>query len=1132
MSAESALTDLAKSTRADVNGASVLEPTPLWYKDAVIYQLHVRSFFDSANDGVGDFIGLTQKLDYLQDLGVTALWLMPFYPSPLRDDGYDIANYNDVNPIYGTLRDFKIFLREAHARGLRVITELVVNHTSDQHPWFQRARRAKPGSSQRNFYVWSEAPDKYLDARIIFKDFEPSNWSWDPVAKAYYWHRFYAHQPDLNFDNPAVHEAVFQAFDFWLKMGVDGMRLDAVPYLYEREGTNCENLPETHAFLKKLRKHIDDNYPGKMLLAEANQWPEDARVYFGDGDECHTAFHFPVMPRLFMAKHMEDRFPIVDILQQTPPIPENCQWVVFLRNHDELTLEMVTDEERDYMYRVYAHDPEARINLGIRRRLAPLLNNNRRTIELLNGLLFSLPGTPVIYYGDEIGMGDNIYLGDRNGVRTPMQWSADRNGGFSKANPQRLFLPVVIDPEYLYESINVETQRNNPQSLWWWMKRLIALRQKHAAFGRGTLELLSPENAKVLAFLRKHDHETILVVANLSRFVQCVELDLSAYEGVMPIELFGQSRFPCIGKLPYLLTLGPHSFYWFSLEPCGTAPGQDSTSQLPQLNVQESQDEVFVARHRLQLEAALRKWMPARRWFGGKARTIQNLAIKEVIPLSQASQRHGSVDLIMIGVEYVDGEPETYVVPVGCAIGEEGDRLAAESPGAVIARIHLSAVKQSGVLFDAGFDASFGANLFDAVLKRRRAKGRHGELIAWSTSALKRSLGELVEIPTPMPVKSEQSNTSIIYGEKAILKLFRHVDAGTNPDLEIGRLLHIQRGFAHVPELLGAIEYRNGEAEPRTLGVMYALVPQSETAWQMTLDSLSRYFEQVLARPLEKWPAADPVERTPLWQLADEPPPKLAEELMGGFLQHAALLGQRTAELHRALSEETDDLAFSPENFSQLHQRSMYQSARKLASQKLQLLRRQIGHVPPAAQPLAQSLLEREKLVYDRFQAIVGKKIAASRIRCHGDYHLGQVLYTGKDFVIIDFEGEPARPLSERRLKRSSLQDVAGMVRSFHYAALQGFFQLAARGLVTAENGQPLRQAAAFWYRHIAAAFLRAYQEHSRGATYFPASRAEQDVLLDFYLLEKAIYELGYELNNRPDWVEVPLTGILELLTP
>src|SRR4051794_40766432 len=533
-----------------------LENDPLWYQDAIIYEVHVRAFFDQSGDGMGDFAGLTQKLDYLQDLGVTAVWVLPFCPSPWKDDGYDISDYANVHPAYGTLRDFQNFLKEAHARGLRVISELVLNHTSDQHAWFQRSRRAAAGARGRNYYVWSDSPELYKEARIIFKDFEASNWTWDPVAKSYYWHRFYSHQPDLNFDNPEVRAAMLNAVDFWLDMGVDGLRLDAVPYLYEREGTNCENLPETHGFLKELRTHIDGRHSGRMLLAEANQWPEDAIAYFGAGDECHMAFHFPVMPRLFMATRMEDRYPVTDILQLTPPIPEGCQWALFLRNHDELTLEMVTDEERDYMYRVYAQDRNMRINLGIRRRLAPLLENDRRRIELMNGLLFSLPGTPVIYYGDEIGMGDNIYLGDRNGVRTPMQWSGDRNAGFSRANPQRLYLPVNIDPEYHYEAINVEAQQNNPNSLLWWTKRLIALRKRYKAFGRGTLEFLHPSNRKILAFLRRYHEETVLVVANLSRFVEYVELDLAAFQGLTPVELFGRTHFPTVGKQPYLLTLG------------------------------------------------------------------------------------------------------------------------------------------------------------------------------------------------------------------------------------------------------------------------------------------------------------------------------------------------------------------------------------------------------------------------------------------------------------------------------------------------------------------------------------------------------------------------------------------------
>lgn len=530
-----------------------------WYKDAIIYELHIKAFRDGNDDGIGDFEGLLEKLDYLHGLGVTAIWLLPFYPSPLRDDGYDIADYYNINPSYGDIKQFKKLLEEAHSRNLKVITELVINHSSDQHPWFQRARRAPKNSPERNYYVWTDDPNQYKDVRIIFQDFETSNWTWDPVAQQYYWHRFFHHQPDLNFDNPAVQEEIFKVLDYWCGMGVDGFRLDAVPYLFEREGTNGENLPETHDFLKKLRKHVDENYPGTLLLAEANMWPEDSASYFGNGDECHMNYHFPVMPRMFMSLQMEDRYPLTDIFDQTPAIPDTCQWAIFLRNHDELTLEMVTDEERDYMYKVYAKDPKAKINLGIRHRLAPLMENNRRKIELLNCLLFSLPGTPVIYYGDEIGMGDNFYLGDRDGVRTPMQWSPDRNAGFSSTNPQKLYLPVILDPQYHYESVNVETERRNPSSLLWYMKRMINMRKKYKAFGRGDMKFIAAENPKVLAFVRTYEEETILVVVNLSRFSQVAELELKDYKGYQPTEVFSKNRWPVIGDdNAYLLTLAPY----------------------------------------------------------------------------------------------------------------------------------------------------------------------------------------------------------------------------------------------------------------------------------------------------------------------------------------------------------------------------------------------------------------------------------------------------------------------------------------------------------------------------------------------------------------------------------------------
>jgi maltose alpha-D-glucosyltransferase/alpha-amylase len=549
----------------------VTDADPLWYKDAIIYQLHIKSFRDSNADGFGDFNGLIERLDYVQRLGANTIWLLPFYPSPLKDDGYDIAAYEEINPTYGTVENFHSFLDAAHERNIRVITELVINHTSDQHPWFQRARRAPKGSPERDWYVWSDDPNRYSATRIIFTDTEKSNWSWDPEAQQFYWHRFFSHQPDLNFDNPAVLDAIINVMRFWLRLGVDGLRLDAIPYLIERDGTNCENLPETHEVLKKLRAALDAEFPNRIFLAEANQWPSDVRPYFGNSDECHMAFHFPVMPRMYMALRKEDRTPIVDIMRQTPEIPPDCQWAVFLRNHDELTLEMVTNEERDYMYREYARDPRMRINVGIRRRLGPLMEGGRRQMELMNALLMSMPGTPIIYYGDEIGMGDNIYLGDRNGVRTPMQWSADRNAGFSEADTAALFAPLIVDPPYGYHTVNVIAQERVPTSLLRWMRRLIAVRQEYKAFGRGTWEALDAANRRVLVFLRRYRDETILCVNNLSRFAQYVELDLREFTGQVPLELWSKNCFPPVGDLPYLLTLGPHNFLWFRLLPAEQA---------------------------------------------------------------------------------------------------------------------------------------------------------------------------------------------------------------------------------------------------------------------------------------------------------------------------------------------------------------------------------------------------------------------------------------------------------------------------------------------------------------------------------------------------------------------------------
>ena len=1099
-----------------------LEANPLWYKDAIIYQTHVRAFFDSNADGVGDFAGLTRKLDYLQDLGVTAVWILPFYPSPLKDDGYDIADYGAVNPIYGDMRDVRAFVREAHRRGLRVITELVFNHTSDQHEWFQRARHAKLGSAARDFYVWSDTPDKYPDVRVIFKDFETSNWTWDPVANAYYWHRFYAHQPDLNFDNPKVHEALFRVLDNWMALGVDGLRLDAIPYLYEREGTNGENLPETHGFLKKLRAHIDARFADKMLLAEANQWPEDAAAYFGDGDECHMNFHFPLMPRMFMALRMEDRFPIVDILNQTPTIPDNAQWAIFLRNHDELTLEMVTDEERDYMYRVYAHDPQMRINLGIRRRLAPLLGNNRRRIELMNGLLFSLPGTPVIYYGDEIGMGDNIYLGDRNGVRTPMQWSGDRNAGFSTANRQRLYFPVITDPEYHYEAINVDAQQNNPSSLLWWMKRVIALRKQHPAFSRGTFEFLQPDNRKALAFLRRTEGETLLVVANLSRFAQPLELDLSEFNGMTPVELFSRNDWPRIGELPYFITLGPHSFYWFAIEP-QRADFTAADGQLPAITLSTGWQGLGDARSRNALVALLPAYLRSRRWFGGKARRIKSVAVTGHVPLPFDDTR---AEVAILQVDYTEGDPETYILPLAFAPNVDG-APAERAQAAPVARVE--SLVGGGMLYDAFTDPAFARALLSGISGRRRWRDGDASMVATPGRAFRELRGGVDANFAPQALRGEQSNTSVIFGDRFILKLFRKLDDGLNPDLEIGRYLTEEAGFTRTAPLAGSIELQRGGGQPATLGILHGFVPNEGDAWRYTLDELGRFFERALAQPALS--GAVPLATAALLEHAGQEPPELARETIDIYLDEARLLGQRTAEMHLALAAKRDDSAFAPEPLSTLYQRAIYQSFRVQAGAVFALLRKQLDGLPDGVRAAAERVLAGAPAAERGLRAIVEHKIDATRTRIHGDYHLGQVLFTGGDFVIIDFEGEPARALSERRNKRSPLRDVAGMLRSFHYAAIAALNDEVASGMAEQpEAVTRLEGWACYWRLWASAAFLGAYLKTAGNASFIPRDREQLRSVLDSLTLNKAIYELGYELNNRPDWVGIPLAGILELI--
>lgn len=1092
---------------------------PLWYKDGIFYEVRVRSFFDSSGDGIGDFAGLTAKLDYLVDLGITTIWLLPFYPSPLRDDGYDISDYMNTHPDCGSLADFRLLLREAHRRGLRVVTELVINHTSDKHPWFQRARRAPKGDRNRDFYVWSDTADKFSDARIIFQDFEPSNWTWDTVAKAYYWHRFYGHQPDLNFDNPAVRREVIKALDFWLGMGVDGLRLDAVPYLYEREGTNCENLAETHAFLRELRAHVDRNYDDRMLLAEANQWPEEAVTYLAEGKECHMAFHFPLMPRIFIAVRMEDRFPITDIWAQTPPIDESCQWALFLRNHDELTLEMVSAEERDYMFRAYAQEARMRVNLGIRRRLAPLLGNNRRSIELVNGLLFSLPGAPVIYYGDEIGMGDNIYLGDRDGVRTPMQWSGDLNAGFSTADPPRLILPVIIDHEYHYQTINVAAQDRNRHSLLWWMRRLIALRKQHKAFGSGSIEFLNPENPRVLVFIRAWENERILVVANLSRFVQYVEIDLSRFKGMTPVELFGRTSFPPIGERPYLLTLGPHMFDWFSLETLddGRASAASAEAARPTIEIGESWERFLLGEDREKLERLLPRYLSERRWFRSKASGVKTARIVEAMPLTD--EVNGSF-FTLVETELTNGEPETYALPFGIA---DPGRFENDGAPAIVAELDIHGRNGGGrkVVFDAASDPAFSRALYDLVRRRRRIRGRLGEISGLQTAACQFSAGAIEEIPPVRLLKGEQSNTSLAFGEDFLLKLYRKVESGISPEVEIGRFLTEHAAFSHTPPLAGWIEYRAGRDEPRTVAVMHHYVANQGDAWEYSRHELERYFERAAARG----PCPGGIERTPVEMLELEAPDADVSRMIGAYLDAARLLGRRVAELHLALGSGADE-AFVPESCSPFWQRSEYQSMRNLAGLAYRLAHGQGKNLPDETARRLERLRAHPELIAARFDAFLKQRISVARIRSHGDLHLGQVLYTRGDFMIIDFEGEPARSLNERRRKRVAIRDVAGMLRSFHYAAWGALIEGTRAGTLGGRDFAAMEPWASLWSTWTSWAFLKSYLECAGDAPFVPADRGELRVLLDAFVLEKAIYELGYELNNRPDWVAIPLRAI------
>jgi maltose alpha-D-glucosyltransferase / alpha-amylase len=1074
---------------------------PLWYKDAIIYQLHVKSFFDANNDGIGDFAGLLSKLDYIASLGINTIWLLPFYPSPRLDDGYDIAEYRDVSSDYGTLKEFKTFVRAAHAHGLRVITELVINHTSDQHPWFQRARHAKPRSRERDFYVWSDTDQKYPETRIIFLDTEKSNWTWDSVAGAYFWHRFYSHQPDLNFDNPRVLKEVLSVMRFWLDMGIDGLRLDAIPYLVEREGTNNENLPETHVVLKKIRAALDETHPDRMLLAEANQWPEDTQEYFGGGDECHMAFHFPLMPRMYMAIAKEDRFPITDILRQTPEIPETCQWAIFLRNHDELTLEMVTDEERDYLWNTYAADKRARINLGIRRRLAPLMQRDRRRIELMNALLLSMPGTPVVYYGDEIGMGDNIYLGDRDGVRTPMQWSPDRNGGFSRADPASLVLPAIMDPIYGFESVNVEAQSRDQHSLLNWMRRMLMLRRNHHAFGRGTFRLLYPSNRKVLAYLREHEGETILCVANLSRTPQAVELDLSAFAGRVLVEMTGPSPFPPIGQLTYLLTLPPYGFYWFQLTTEADSPQwrtepPEQLLEFETLVLRSSLKGGLEERHAHTITRdVLPTYLPIRRWFASKNETLHEARIPWTVPMPYAD------DVLMSEIEAAVGErTERYFMPLG--IAWESANASPLPQQLALARVRRG--PRVGFLTDGFAVDRWAHGVLQGLCERSTVATPDGEIRFEGTPQL-----DCVQVTADAPIRwlsAEQSNSSLIIGDLAMIKLVRRIFPGIHPEAEMTQYL-TKVGYQNSAPLLGQVVRTAEDGTPHTLVIVQGAIRNQGDAWNWMLENLKRTLDEY--ELIENEPIPD-------------------EGIFTTLENFAGSVGRRLGELHVALAAPTDDQAFAPVEAGADEIEAWKARAHEQIASALDILDKKRGDLEPEPAKLADSILARR----EELTAAVDRLAEAGRgtllTRIHGDFHFGQVLVAHGDAYIIDFEGEPVRELEERRAKTSPLRDVAGLLRSLDYVTVTA--SMPEEDISSPQLREIRTSLLDNFYAGAQKAFLDSYWDVTAQASQLGLAPARHSSLLDLFLLEKAAYEIQYEASNRPKWLTIPLRGLSGLV--
>jgi maltose alpha-D-glucosyltransferase/alpha-amylase len=1077
-----------------VEAAEVVDE--LWYKDAIIYQLHVKAFADSNHDGIGDFAGLTEKLPYLQDLGVTTLWLLPFYPSPGRDDGYDIADYGSVNPDFGTMKDFKRFIQEAQRRGLRVITELVVNHTSDQHKWFKRARRSPAGSSARNWYVWSDTDQKYQGTRIIFTDTEKSNWTWDPEAGAFYWHRFFSHQPDLNFDNPRVVSAIIQVMKRWLDAGVDGFRLDAIPYLCEREGTSNENLPETHTIIKRLRQELDAYSKGKLLLAEANQWPEDVQEYFGRGDECHMAYHFPLMPRIYMAIAQEDRFPITDILRQTPDIPASCQWALFLRNHDELTLEMVTDVERDYLWSTYANDPRARINLGIRRRLAPLMDNDRRKIELMNSLLLSFPGTPIIYYGDEIGMGDNIYLGDRNGVRTPMQWSPDRNGGFSRCDPARLYAPLIMDPVYGYEAVNVEAQSRSLSSLLSATKRLISVRKSTLAFGRGTMTFIRPANRAVLAYVRQYGDEVILCVANLSRAAQATELDLTPWKDRIPQEMLGRTRFPAIGEMPYMITLGPYGYYWFQLQERDKSEPvtPHEVPEFETLVVPVNSTWVSLARERGVFERdVLPEFLARSRWYPERSAEQIKPTLISAVPFCDIGDNRPWLAFFEATQH---GVTSRYVLPMQIEwVRFDRERF---NPKA------LAAVRQGareGTLLDVATDQIF-IGLFLRNLGLSLVVDENNLRLEFKPT------GRLTDYALKQPehIRAiEQANSTALVDNKYVTKVYRQLESGHNPEIEIGHYLTDVAHFPNTPALLGSVELVEGN-QRSAVGVVHAYVENQGDGWTVTSAYLGRFIDEQRL-------------------LAAREAPRETQE-QAPYLHYLSQAGRRLAELHMALAK-ANQADFAPEPISPEQVKRWTKGLNARAEQLCELLAQSRDGLREADRPLVDRLLAQRANLAEELNALLPSDIGGLNIRHHGDFRIGQILIVKDDIFIIDFDGDPHLPLAERRRKAPAARDVAGFVHSIDLSVTTALNR-ALRGAPD-EQGR-LATALGEWRERATATFLTAYREAMTDRRLWPNAQHSED-LLRFFLLDKAFDEVEYELSHRPEGLNAPLTGLLRILS-